>query len=378
MSHIRTILIRTDASTTIGSGHLMRCLTLAEALKAKGFSIAFASRPFSEQMMAMITQRGFILHRLSQPEQSICSTDAEQEPYQHWLGASLDKDAEETVAIMQRRSFDALIVDHYAINAEWHRCVRPTVPVIACIDDIANRPLDCDLLLDQNLYNHAARRYQPYVPPSTRLLLGPEFALLREEFCQKRSFAEQKRAQPLTTIRRIFVFFGGSDPTNETGKALQAFGILGKRALQDCIIDVIIGIANPHQASLESDCSRLRSCGIDIRVHLQVSNIADFMLEADFALGAGGSTTWERCCLGLPTLAVIVADNQALMTQTAAEHGVQWSAGWHDALTAEALAAAILMRLQAPQETFAVAQRAMRLVDGNGTKRVVEAILDFT
>jgi UDP-2,4-diacetamido-2,4,6-trideoxy-beta-L-altropyranose hydrolase len=166
------------------------------------------------------------------------------------------------------------------------------------------------------------------------------------------------------------VFFGGSDPSNETAKAVKALQMLSR---SDIEADIIVGIANPHRAEVE----RLCALSPTTHYHCQVSNMADFMLRADLALGAGGSTTWERCCLGLPALTVIIAKNQAEMTTIAAKHGLQWSLGESAHLSAEELRDALAERIATPDEIREYSQRSQDLVSGNGAQLIMQHISNY-
>src|ERR1700722_12010817 len=155
------VAFRVDASSEIGDGHFFRCLTLADALHKCGWQIRFVSRNLPDEMSSMLADRGFALSR---------------------LGTSPAEDAADTIRALSGSSWEWLIVDHYALDARWEAELRQCVESIAVIDDLADRAHDCDLLLDQNLYTDADRRYAGRVPARCRLMLGPIYALLREEF----------------------------------------------------------------------------------------------------------------------------------------------------------------------------------------------------
>jgi UDP-2,4-diacetamido-2,4,6-trideoxy-beta-L-altropyranose hydrolase len=356
------VLIRADASVEIGSGHVMRCLTLADELRSRGAAVAFACRAFDGNLLEHIHQQGFRTYAFKPPTAQQISSLANEarSMYQRWLGVPWSYDAGQTAELAQALHTDLLIVDHYGIDAQWHTQLRPYVKRIVCIDDIANRSLNCDVLLDQNLYDNPQARYSLRVPPTCHTLLGPRFALLRPEFSKHRTTPARQHDG---SIRRIVIFFGGSDPSNETAKAVQALQLLNHPTL---MADVIVGIANPHKHDVERLCSTMPN----VAFHCQIPNMADFMDCADLALGAGGSTTWERCCLGLPTIAVVIAENQREMTETAARKRIQWNVGWHEQVTPEVIASAIEHCLAHPQEVATTSQAAQKLVDGLGVQRV--------
>jgi UDP-2,4-diacetamido-2,4,6-trideoxy-beta-L-altropyranose hydrolase len=167
------IVIRADAAVHIGSGHVMRCLTLADELRRHGASVTFICRDWDGHLQTHIMGKGYECVLLPRSETAF---HAEDDEYAHWLGVPIATDAAETLAVCAglRKRVDWCITDHYAIDARWHSELRPHVGKIMVIDDIANRPHDCDLLLDQNLYDNADERYKQLVPAHCRLLLGPE------------------------------------------------------------------------------------------------------------------------------------------------------------------------------------------------------------
>ena len=361
------ILIRADASVFIGSGHIMRCLTLADELRARGAEITFICRDWEGNLQRHIESKGYFCVMLERP------SEASVEPkndYAAWLGASKRRDVEETLAAIEKRigrkTVDWCVTDHYGIDAEWQGALRSKARRSMAIDDIANRDNDCDLLLDQNLYDNPEQRYQSRIPPHCRLLLGPDYALLRPEFREARARLGKKLLRG-GVIQRIMVFFGGSDQSNETAKAVKALQMLNRN---DGESDIIVGVAMPRRAENEDLCAD----SPNIHFHCQVPNMADFMIQADLALGAGGSTTWERCCLGLPTLAVIIAENQAEMTETAARRGLQWSLGYAEALEVKDIAAALRARFEDAEALAARSLAVYSVVDGFGASRAADMI----
>jgi UDP-2,4-diacetamido-2,4,6-trideoxy-beta-L-altropyranose hydrolase len=361
------VLIRADASVEIGSGHVMRCLTLAAELRSRGARVVFVCREMQGDLREFIAQQGLSVFTLPKAASAMESSSL----YERWLGVPWKYDAEQTATLCRTFHPDWLIIDHYGLDARWHKHLRPLVRNICCIDDLANRTMDCDVLLDQNLTFIPTSRYEPHLPKQTKQLLGPHYALLRTEFHQQREFAAQRRRTRNGAVERLFVFFGGSDPTNATAKAVRALQILNHPNLA---ADILVGVSNPHRAEVEDLCVEVASTLPRVKFHVQVPNIADFMLQADLALGAGGSTTWERCCLGLPALAVIIADNQAEMTAAAAEQGVQFNLGWHYDLTPERIAQAIEHSLSHPELMMTTSQAAQNLVDGLGAPRVANVL----
>lgn len=304
--------IRVDSSITIGSGHLMRCLTLAERMrKKKKAEVHFISRDLEGNLLGKIKDAGFTLLVLPRHP-----SNKHLDGYVAWLTVPQEIDAAETKDILRELGkVDRLVVDNYAIDITWEREMRPFVDEIFVIDDLANRIHDCDILLDQNFYLDKERRYIDLVPGKCKLLLGPQHALLREEFYEVRKHLRKRDGQ----IRKILVFYGGSDMTNETMKALSA--LCRWHGLHpDVMGDVIVGASNPHKEEIAAVCNS-PTAREWMNYYCQVDNMAEFMIRADIALGAGGSTTWERCFLELPAIVTSVAENQEKIAEDCAAAG---------------------------------------------------------
>ncbi len=343
------VAIRADAAVAIGTGHVMRCLAIAEALRERGARVVFICREQEGHLCELIEAQDFLVHRLPRLEQADFD----------WRF-----DAEQSRAAFAEAPVDWLIVDHYRLDRQWEIAARAYCARVLAIDDLADRAHDCDVLLDQNYCAEMARRYLGLVPSQCRLLLGPDYALLRPEFMLERARLRRRDG----TLRRVLVFFGGSDPTNETAKALEGIRQLNRPGLA---IDVVVGSSNPHRERIKQLCDGMP----DANYHCQVSNMAQLMAQADLALGAGGTTTWERCCLGLPALVSILADNQAALTAAVAEFGASVSLGWFDKLTAESYCHGI--ESLTAEQLRGMEQQCLVLVDGKGRSRVVEAMDQF-
>jgi spore coat polysaccharide biosynthesis predicted glycosyltransferase SpsG/RimJ/RimL family protein N-acetyltransferase len=233
------------------------------------------------------------------------------------------------------------------------------------IDDLAGRIHDCDLLLDQNLCENFDTRYEGLTPAHCRKLLGPRYALLRPEFEQERQRLRGRNG----SVRRILIFFGGSDSTNETAKALEAMRLLNR---PEIAVDVVVGGGNPHKDRVKVLCGALPNA----RFYCQVANMAELMANADLAIGAGGSTTWERFCLELPSLVVAVAPNQEPVAEKAAAEGRLLYLGKSDEVTAESISQAVGTLLQAHGWLNFLAKSSSELVDGRGVERVVRCLID--
>ena len=304
------IIFRVDSSSLIGSGHLMRCLTLAQRYRKEGHRVSFVCRELEGNLATLVKKQGFRLYMLPSVPQDDTLTG-----YAKWLTVTQEQDAAETVALMQKiGKVDRVVVDSYAIDETWEKLVRPYTNEIFVIDDLANRKHDCDILLDQNFYLNKDERYIGLVPKHCKLLLGPKYALLREEFYQAKGKMQPRNGK----THNILVFYGGADATDETSKAIEALSMLKSNGeLQDVGITVVVGGSNTRKESISNLCQKE-----DYKYLCQVDNMAQLMADADLMLGAGGSTTWERCFLGLPAIVTAVAENQFQICDDCAKAGI--------------------------------------------------------
>lgn len=310
------IVIRADASLQIGTGHVMRCLTLAEALKNQGAEIEFICRAHEGHLLERIAQQGFKTHALlnskiiagSEPKVEVRKLQGREKIYGvKWLGSTQQEDAVQCKPILNATKPDWLIIDHYAIDQRWHSWLKGTYKKLMVIDDLADRKHQCELLLDQT-YGRQAKEYTELVPEKCQMLLGSKYALLRPEFAQWRGYSLQRRAKP--EFKKLLITMGGVDPDNVTGQILKAL----KRCSipQEVEITAVLGATAPH---LESVKRQAETMPYKTQVKANVSNMAEIMANSDVAIGAAGATTWERCCLGLPSLQIVLADNQKTIAQ---------------------------------------------------------------
>jgi UDP-2,4-diacetamido-2,4,6-trideoxy-beta-L-altropyranose hydrolase len=314
-----------------------------------------------------VSVKAFSVTALPPPTASDIAHKAAGDDYAQWLGVPQAQDAAETLNALDGSPPDWLVVDHYGLDAAWEIVLRPQVGRILVLDDLANRPHDCDLLLDQNYAIDAAERYRGLVPAHARLLLGPRYALLHPAYAQYRRTLRPRDC----SVRRVLVFFGGTDPYNLTGIALEA---LSTPTLADLAVDVVVGANNPHRERV-SDQAAARP---GTRVHGPRPHLADLMAAADLGLGAGGTTTWERCCLGLPTIVVSIAENQRPACEALAEDGLIVYAGHWTGVTADALRDAITQLLRTPERLLALSTASRRSVHGEGTGCVVSVLEEGT
>ena len=341
----------------------MRCLTLAGTLREQRLMATFVCREHPGNLCDFIEAQGFPVKRLPMPRATLLPEAGAG--YAAWLGGSWADDTAQMRALIDQAGTRPhwLVVDHYGLDARWENSLKASVERIMVIDDLADRPHDADLLLDQNLYPGMDRRYAGLVKADCTQLLGPSHALLRPEFIEARA---QLRVRD-GSIRRVLVFFGGSDVTNETGKALDAMAMLDMPGVE---VDIVVGAANPRRDALAARCAALPN----VRFHCQVAHMGELMASADLSLGAGGSTTWERCATGLPSLVIAVADNQVAIAQGVDQAKAQRYLGTEHEVSARMLASAITALRDNPDALQVMSAAALALVDARGAGRVVAAL----
>ena len=298
------VVIRACASQQIGSGHVVRCLALAEALRQHDASVEFICRDHPGNLIAQIKQKGFSVITL--PRRSRQDVDNASAGYQRWLGVSQQEDAKDTIQAIAKQPVNWLIADHYALDQDWENLLRPCVDKIMVIDDLANRRHHCEILLDQT-YGREDADYHPLVPGSTRLLLGSNNALLRAEFSRARPMAMKRREQ-YHGIRRVLVSLGSIDELNITPSVLQALALVEWQFTP--VVDIVLTSAAPHLSELKK---MFEDFPLEVNLHIDIDDMAKRMLQADLAIGAGGTTSWERCSLALPSILIVLAENQMVI-----------------------------------------------------------------
>jgi UDP-2,4-diacetamido-2,4,6-trideoxy-beta-L-altropyranose hydrolase len=281
------IVFRVDSSSEIGAGHLMRCLTLANKLKKNNHKAIFICRKLKGDLILLIKHPVLILSS----NDNFQSDDL----YLNFLGATQEQDASQTIGVLPER-VDVLIVDSYALDEEWHQRLRAYVDKIMVIDDLANKQFDCDMLLNQNL-GIQKKDYKNKVPVGCELLMGCDYALLRPEFSKLRGQALEKRKRT-KRVENVLISIGGSDVDNVTLDIL-------KKLDNGLNIVVVLGLESPHNAIIKKYIK-----GKNIEVIINADDMSGLMMNADLMIGAAGSTSWERCCLGLPVLLYVLAENQ--------------------------------------------------------------------
>jgi len=335
-------VFRADASASLGIGHVMRCSVLSQALALAGWRTAFACSAETMEIHPSLTSS------------------------EHGI-LPLKDDVDEARSLRQRwpRGCDLLVVDHYRLGADFETAMRGWAHCILTIDDLADRPHDCDVLLDTAL-GRDSRAYEALVPGHCRLLLGPRYSLLRPQFASARARALARRgaAEP---VRRILVSLGGTDPAGVTAKVVEGIGQSGI----DAEIDIVIGLAAVRQGGMKGVAGSIPQ---SVRLLRDVSDMAGLMVEADLAVGAGGSTTWERCCLGLPTVVLTLAPNQAVQAKALTDLNAAHCLGWHEDIDAVTIANAVCRLGADAEERHRLSASSAPLCDGEGVGRIASAL----
>ena len=336
------IVIRADASAALGLGHLKRCLSLAQALRAQGAAVTLAWRRIDVDCTPMIERAGVV---------SCCIGSGR--------ASSELIDARDLLAALPAAAL--VIVDHYALGERWHRVVRAATQArIATIDDLADRALAADIAIDPNFSSDPAAKFAGRLPAKARLLAGPQHALLAP------AYADAPRCVLNEPVRSIGIFMGGTDAAGLSAVALDALETIGFPGR----IEIATTQGNPHLAAL-LERAAARS---NLVITLDQPDLAGFFARHDLQIGAGGGATWERCCIGAPTLAVIAADNQRPVLLPLQQMGVLRVIA-EEPPTIAAIAAATRELIENPALRRSLAERATALVDGRGAQRVATALL---
>lgn len=334
-------VFRADASSGIGGGHVVRCLALATALREFGWRCLFVSCEGTTQTVPALEQSGCEIIEI--PNTSSASPVA--------------------LTSILTGGCGRLIVDAYNLDADYEAAIRPWTRQIIAIDDLANRNHDCDVVLDQTL-NRRPDEYAALVPPSCRLLLGTDFALLRPEFSDR---SRKRHSAAQQAVRKVLIAPGQTDPSHITGRAVEAT----QAALADAEIDIVIG--QPSANLLEELESRSGS----IRLHLNVSAqaMAELVSGADLAIGSGGVSSLERCVLGLPSIVIVTAENQTHVATELERSGAVVVAGSCADVSVSTLTKQISELANAPKRLSKMSERASVICDGRGVFRAIAAMV---
>lgn len=341
----KTLLIRADASAHIGTGHMMRCLALAQAWQDAGGHAIFAMAMQAPAPETRLGEEGMeTVHLATQP-------------------GSAD-DAGQTVDLARRAGALTVVVDGYHFDAEYQRIIKDAGLRLLFIDDYGHADYYwADLVLNQNIHAHAglyANRAS-----YTQLLLGTRYVLLRREFLKWR---EWEREIP-DVARKVLVTLGGGDPDNVTLKVIHA--------LQQAQIDgleavVVVGGNNPHHEALKS---AVRDSQVPIRLKSNVANMPELIAWSDVAISAGGSTCWELAFMGLPNLVLVLAENQRPIAEGLDDAKVAINLGWHTSVSTSEITQAMVQLSKDSVTRSDMAQHGRELVNGGGSSRVITAMI---
>ncbi|MCP4705988.1 MAG: UDP-2,4-diacetamido-2,4,6-trideoxy-beta-L-altropyranose hydrolase [candidate division Zixibacteria bacterium] len=361
------ICFRVDSSTVIGTGHVVRCLTLAEQFRDKGFNVQFICRMLPGNIIDQILTAGYEVHKLQEADYKHLITE-EMDNHRRWLAVDWTIDAQQTKEIIKSLDIplDLLVVDHYAIDMKWENKLSQMCENIMIIDDLADRKHNCDFLLDQNYYTDLKNRYDKLVPDLCQKMLGPSFSLLRPEFNTARNSLKPRSGK----IERVMVFFGGCDLSNQTKKVID---VIISSKISTIHFDIVLGNTNPHMDEVKNLCSNLAN----VKLHYQIDYMSELMAHSDLAIGGGGTTTWERCCLGLPCLTIAMAENQVTVAELSHKAGFALYLGYHTEVTTFHIEEALNRLLEQPEDLAKMSKTGTAFVDGLGSTRVVENILKY-
>lgn len=342
------LLVRADASSRLGSGHVLRSLALTDELRRRGGEAVFVCHDAPGHLAEWIRHLGYpvrLIEALDCPEADATATRE---------------------AVAADGPFDWLWVDHYHLDARWERAARGLARRTAAIDDMADRPHDVDLFVD---YTHPAAEaacYDSLLPAETRRLIGHDYVFLRQEFTEVPAPVRDYAA-----VKRLLVMQGGSDPPGMTDRVLDA---LDAPEFAGLWIDVAVGLSNRRLAALR----RRLADWPNGQLHVQHPRPSDLMRQADLCIGAGGMTSWERCYLGLPTLAIVIVDNQMHITNMLAAYGALRNLGRGENLSIVALRKHLRCAIADEAWRRRSGTLGQRLIDGQGVRRVIDALANPT
>jgi|TARA_B110000259_G_C14031567_1_gene406932 UDP-2,4-diacetamido-2,4,6-trideoxy-beta-L-altropyranose hydrolase len=354
-----TIAFRVDASILIGTGHVMRCLALANYLKSLGYCCLFICRAHKGHLGAFILSQGHQLQLLDGNEDIISGELSPRwNSHSDWLGVHWSVDVDQSLRIIKDFCPEWLVIDHYALDVDWEIKIKPFVKSLMVIDDLADRKHDCDFLLDQT-FGRQKEDYSEIVPNHCVLLCGAQYSLLRKEFSRWRNASLEYRET--ASLNNILVNLGGVDKDDFTSSIMQSLSLCALP--HSCVITVVMGANAPWIANVKNVAAKMPW---ETHVKVGVENMAEIMSKADLAIGAAGSTTWERCCLGLPTIQLVIAENQNFVAQSLVKAGVIKLLTKLDQLP-------VLIET-APDWMYSISMQCRLITDGQGVERVAESL----
>jgi UDP-2,4-diacetamido-2,4,6-trideoxy-beta-L-altropyranose hydrolase len=361
------IVFRADASILIGIGHVMRCLTLAAALREAGAICRFVCREHVGHCINEIQRQGFQVCVLPDSGRETSGQLTYDSDYAEWLGEEGLVDANQMVTALNGELVDWIVVDHYGIDSRWESMLQANCKQMMVIDDLFDKPHSCDILLNQNL-GVTEKEYYELLSPKTHLLLGPEYALLRPQFRAHRQGSLKRRKG--FDLKTILVTLGGIDKNNVTAAVLAA--VEESSIPKNITVNVVMGASAPWFEDIRRAARRMSH---QVNVMANVQNMAQVMADSDLAIGAAGGTSWERCCLGLPTLLVTLAANQQKVAVELATRGCVKLLG--NKADVQASLPRMLSLMQDLNELQTLSKNSATICDGDGAHRVTQKILNY-
>ena len=355
-------LIRADANETIGIGHVMRCLALAEWAYDRDLTAVLVTKFQHTFLQRKLENLGGKVIILTQSQEACSSI------YSHslWLRGDELEDADQTILATKKFNFNHLrfvVVDHYALGAPWERKLRNIAPVLA-IDDLHDREHCCDYLLDQTL-GRSIKEYHPLCSSNTKFLLGPNYALLRKEFAATRRKPNRRsEANP-----KILISLGGTDQGNISHSICQH--ILQSESLKNVSITIVTSSLNPNLKSLKF----LTQEYLDLTLVVDSKSMSELMASHDICIGAAGSTAWERCALALPTLMIVLADNQNEIAINLANSGAAINLGSSNSLNLQMISETLNSVIENEELYQLLSESAYKICDGAGCKRTLDELI---
>lgn len=347
------ILFRTDSSIKIGSGHVSRCLSLASALKTEGHQCIFACRDLRGNSIKKIRQFGFEVMKIK-------NSKYENKSINMTVSENYEIDVKCIIRRLKKNFFDWVIIDHYSLNINWEKKIRPYVKKIMVIDDFVNRKHSCDLLLNQS-YGVTKEKYKNLLPKRCKLLLGSKYALINHSFLKARSTLKL-RGQP---IKRALIYFGSGIHTIKYIKIV--IKIFSENFFSNFFLDIVVD-KNIKKSSVIIKTLKKKK---NIKVHYNLPDLSDLMSKADFSIGTAGSTTWERCCLGLPTILIYSASNQKLNAKAMKKTNAAIVLRPNKYLEKKIKESCLLL-CRNRKVYLKISKKAFSICDGNGIDRVVK------
>lgn len=341
------VVFRVDASEQMGGGHLLRCIALADALSQRGAEIHFICGLLPGHFSDLLEKSGLAVIQIKKG-----------------AGEPLNELVETQAALESLGVVDWLVIDHYGLDEQWETKFRRLVRKIMVIDDKANRRHNCDILLDQNYIPSPVERYNDLVPASCQMLLGPRYAILQEGFSTARQNLRLRDGQ----VRRLLICFGATDPAGHTFSAIEAL-FPNAGAFEQ--IDVVTTPENSRATELQERCSELPN----VYFHSPAKDFIGLMQAADLAVGAGGIMNWERACLGIPTIAFGIADNQEPILASLIHDGIVLGEASMPNPDSELMSSWLSVVACNPELLRGLSARSLLLVDGRGAQRVAEVLI---